>query len=136
MKTLTMLLFAATTAIVFSGCGPGVPAGKVKVTGTVLKDGAPLAISPPATGGLNFAAREGTDSGSTTIDAGGKFTVILSPGTYAVSVLAKDGVDTMDEDGKPVRATSLVKSKYESTATSGLEVTVTADGAPVAINVD
>jgi hypothetical protein len=60
----------------------------------------------------------------------------LSPGTYAVSVLAKDGVDTMDEQGTPVLAKNLVAEKFGSTETSGLEVTVDADGKPLVVAVD
>jgi hypothetical protein len=78
----------------------------------------------------------GGDSGTATIGQDGGFTVVLSPGTYAVSVLAKDGVDTMDEQGTPVLAKNLVAEKFGSTETSGLEVTVDADGKPLVVAVD
>jgi uncharacterized protein (DUF2141 family) len=135
-KSKSMLVVATLAAVVVAGCSADVPDGKVRVKGAVLKGGAPLAIVPPATGGLNFTAQEGTEAQSATIDAKGEFSVILSPGTYAVSVMAKDGVDTMDENGKQILAKNLVDRKYESTATSGLEVTVTSDGAPVTIEVE
>jgi len=118
------------------GCEPAVPAGKVKATGLVQVGGAPLAIAPPATGSLNFAAKQGSESGTATIGPDGSFSVILAPGTYAVAILAKDGIDTMDEKGSPIIAKSLVAEKYGSTATSGLEVTVTPGGPPIAIAVE
>jgi hypothetical protein len=118
------------------GCEPAVPAGKVKATGIVRVGGAPLSIAPPATGSLNFAAKQGGESGTASIGPDGSFSVILSPGIYAVAVIAKDGIDTMDENGTPVVAKSLVAEKYGSTATSGLEVTVTQGGAPLTLSVE
>ncbi len=50
--------------------------------------------------------------------------------------MAKDGVDTMDENGEQILAKNLFDRKYESTATSRLEVTVSSDGAPVMIEVE
>ncbi|NBU41237.1 MAG: hypothetical protein EBS51_10645 [Planctomycetia bacterium] len=117
-------------------CAPSLPAGKVRVKGVVKRGGAPLGIVPPATGSLNFAGTAGGDSGTAPIGQDGGFTVVLSPGTYAVSVLAKDGVDTMDEQGTPVLAKNLVAEKFGSTETSGLEVTVDADGKPLVVAVD
>jgi hypothetical protein len=42
----------------------------------------------------------------------------------------------MDEQGTPVLAKNLVAEKFGSTETSGLEVTVDADGKPLVVAVD
>lgn len=117
------------------GCAPAVPAGKVRAVGVVRRGDTPLAIAPPATGTINFAGQGGGDSGTAAIGPDGGFSVVLSPGTYAVAVIAKDGVDTMDASGTAIPAKNLVAEKYGSTATSGLEVTIGADG-PLTIVVD
>lgn len=135
MKNLMHSMALLSVVCLVAACAPSVPAGKVRVTGVVTVGGAPLSILPPATGALNFAGISGSDSGTAPIGKDGSFAVVLSPGTYAVSILAKDGADTMNEQGAPVPARSLVAEKYGSTETSGLEVTVDAKGTPLAIAV-
>lgn len=110
------------------GCGPRLPAGKVRVAGTVTYDSQPLAADA-----VVFAAAQGTESMSARVRADGGFTVVLTPGEYAVSVLAKDGPDTMDEKGNVTVAPSLIPKKYTSPTTSGLAVVVTKDARPLSI---
>lgn len=131
MHSTALLSVVCLTA----ACAPSVPEGKVRVTGVVTVGGGPLSIVPPATGALNFAGTSGSDSATALIGKEGGFAVVLSPGTYAVSVLAKDGVDTMNDQGAPVPARSLVAEKYGSTETSGLAVTVDSKGTPLVIAV-
>ena len=104
----------------FSGCKQGGPEGTLAVTGSVRSAGAPI-----TQGTVNFVGKDNISaSGTAAIGAEGKFQVNLPPGTYRVAVIAKDGVDTMDEKGTPVVAKSLVPEKYSSIETSGLEATV------------
>ena len=120
---------AALVLAIVAGCnaGPKGPAGAVKVSGKVTCGGEPL-----PTGTLIFQGGGGT-SVTARIEKGGAFTTMLMPGDHTVVVTAKDGVDTMDETGKPVPAKSLVPEKYSSGNTSGLTVTVTAKGDPLTI---
>lgn len=134
MKSIRQSIASAViVGLMTVACAPSVPAGKVKAVGVVKRGEAPLAIRPPATGTINFAGQG--DSGTAVIGQDGGFSVVLAPGTYAVAVIAKDGVDTMDDSGTAISARSLVAEKYGSTATSGLEVTIGAAG-PLTILVD
>jgi hypothetical protein len=112
-----------------SGCGKKVvgPAGSVPVSGKITCGGEAV---PQGT--IIFQADKG---GSVTvkIGSGGTFKTMLVPGEHLVVVNAKDGVDTMDETGKPVPARSLVPEKYASGNTSGLKVTVSPKGDPLTI---
>lgn len=135
MKKFLHSMALLSVVCLTAACAPSVPEGKVRVTGVVTMGGAALSIVPPATGALNFAGTSGSDSGTAPIGKDGSFAVVLSPGPYAVSILAKDGADTMNEQGAPVPARSLVAEKYASTETSGLEVTVDSKGTPLVIAV-
>lgn len=116
--------------MITSGCGPSVPAGKVRVPGTVTFDGHPLAADI-----VTLASTSTSESGAAKPDSRGRFELILSPGAYAVAVVAKDGTDTMDEDGTPILALSHIPERYERISTSGLHVVVTPDGQPIAISI-
>lgn len=118
-RAVTLGLLAALVA---GGCTQaGGPVGSLVVTGTVRSDGKTV---PQGT--VNFAAREGAASGTAAIGLDGKFKVNLLPGDYRVAVIARDGVDTMDGSGNPVKAKNLVPEKYASIQTSGLDVTINA----------
>ena len=120
--SVRVMTLGLLSALVVGGCNrAGGPAGTVSVSGTVRSAGKTI-----VQGTVNFAAKEGAASGTAAIGAEGKFTVKLLPGAYRVAVIAKDGVDTMDEKGNPVTAKSLVPEKYASIATSGLEAKVSA----------
>ncbi|MFM8893366.1 MAG: hypothetical protein ACKOTB_17430 [Planctomycetia bacterium] len=123
---------AAVVLAIVAGCsaGPKGPAGAVKVSGKVTCGGDPL-----PTGTVIFQGGGGT-SVTARIEKGGTFTTMLMPGEHSVVVNAKDGVDTMDETGKPVPAKSLVPEKHSSGSTSGLTVTVTAKGDPLTISLE
>jgi len=112
-----------------AGCGKKIagPAGSVPVAGKITCGGEAV---PQGT--IIFQADKG---GSVTvkIGSGGTFQTMLVPGEHLVVVNAKDGVDTMDETGKPVPARSLVPEKYASGKTSGLKVTVSPKGDPLTI---
>ena len=123
------LAIACVAGVVLAGCGKKAvgPAGSVAVSGTITCGGEPV-----PQGSIIFQQQ---DKGSVTakIAAGGTFQTMLVPGEHLVVVNAKDGIDTMDENGKPVPARSLVPEKYSSGKTSGLKVTVTPKGDPVTI---
>ena len=123
------LAVALLTAASLAGCGKKVvgPAGSVPVAGKITCGGEAV---PQGT--IIFQADKG---GSVTvkIGSGGTFKTMLVPGEHLVVVNAKDGVDTMDETGKPMPARSLVPEKYASGKTSGLKVTVTPKGDPLTI---
>ena len=122
---------ACVFALLLSGCGgdsvKGIP-NLTPVTGTVKFEGKPVAtgmitfspVDPKSAGG---AVSGKIESGSyrlmtSATDAG------ALPGDYKVAVVAKQGVDTMDKDGKPVPAKNLVPDKYSSIETSELTATV------------
>ena len=112
------------------GCkGSGGPDGSIAVTGSVSSEG-----SAVTTGTVHFVGKDSGASGSAAIGAEGQFEVHLKPGTYQVTVIAKDGVDTMDEDGNPVVAKSLVPEKYASIETSDLEVQISDSNNTVALD--
>lgn len=123
-----ILVGVVLAAVAGGGCGPRLPAGKVRVTGTVTYRAQPLAADA-----VGFTAKQGTESMSAKVGPDGGFAVVLTPGEYAVAVLAKDGADRMDEKGNVTVAPSLIPVKYTSPHTSGLAVVVTKDAQPLAI---
>lgn len=100
----------------------------MRVTGTVTYQSQPLAADA-----VGFFAKQGTESMSAKVGPDGGFAVVLSPGEYMVSVLAKDGPDRMDEKGNVTVASSRIPAKYASPQTSGLGAVVTKDAKPLSI---
>jgi hypothetical protein len=123
---------ALVTSLLFVGCGPGTPAGKVKLTGNVTCDGKPL------NGGyINFAAKQGTANGSAGISADGAFTVFLVPGDYDVAVNDNSGMRPPEAaSGRPTYIPSGIHKRFTSADTSGISVTAAADSKPVTIAVE
>ena len=123
---------AVVTSLLLVGCGPGTPAGKVKLTGNVTCDGKPL------NGGyINFAAKQGTAKGSAGIAAAGAFSVFLVPGDYDVAVNDNSGMRPPDAaSGRPTYIPSGIHKRFTSANTSGLSVTAVADSKPVTIAVE
>ena len=123
---------ALLTGLLLVGCGPGTPAGKVKLTGNVTCDGKPL------NGGyINFAAKQGTANGSAGIAADGAFSVFLVPGDYDVAVNDNSGMRPPDAaSGRPTYIPSGIHKRFTSANTSGLSVTAVADSKPVTIAVE
>ena len=125
--------------IVLAGCGPGVPAGTVKLTGTVTFDGKPLVAGVFNNGIILFAAKEDNASGSAALSPDGAFTVYLAPGEYDVAV-RDDGGTMSRESGKPGSRPAyypvVIPARYTSANTSGLSVTAAADSKPVTIAVE
>jgi hypothetical protein len=113
-------------ALSAGGCGPRLPAGKVRVTGTVTYQS-----QPPAAYGIGFVAKQGTESMTAAVGADGRFAVVLTPGEYTAWVL--DKLKQMDENGNVIVAPSLIPAKYTSPSTSGLDVVVTKDAKPLSI---
>jgi len=128
------LILAASlvTGLLLVGCGPGTPAGKVKLIGNVTCDGKPL------NGGyINFAAKQGTANGSAGISADGAFTVFLVPGDYDVAVNDNSGMRPPDTaSGRPTFIPSGIHKRFTSANTSGLSVNAAADSKPVTIAVE
>lgn len=113
-------LFLASLAgiLLVAGCGPRVPAGKVRFAGTVTRNNGPVTA-----GGVNFLAVEGTETGTGKIGPDGSFVAILSPGTFKVAVNAsKAQVD--EKTGRANGLEWLVPQKYADVRTSGLSITV------------
>jgi hypothetical protein len=117
--------------VVVSGCTKPLPPGKVRLNGVVEVEGKKL-----TSGIVHFFAKAGADSGASSITPDGRFSVVLSPGDYGVAVIAKDGIDRMEDNGKPVFAKSLIAEKYSSTTTSELTVSVSQGCGPVTIAVE
>jgi len=114
------VLVMAWLALLAIGCGKPLPAGMVRVTGTVLLDGMPLKSD---TGALNFTAKEGSKTGATRVRPDGGFSVDLVPGEYLVAVRVTDCYDSLGEPGKPARvAKSLIPARYNDPAESGITV--------------
>ena len=127
------LFGVSTVAIAFlflasAGCTDRSPDGTVPVKGSVLVEGSPLKLGPPAGGAVNFQSSDNGPSGTARIGTDGSYVVRLRPGRYAVAVWAKDGHDTMEKQAK-----SLIPEKYASSRTSGIEVEVPAKGGNVDI---
>src|SRR5437879_12901857 len=78
---LGMLVLSGAIGVIAGGCGSGSagPAGEVKVTGSVTKDGKGL-------DGVNvgFDAADPKQAKGTLTDANGKFATTLKPGSYTV----------------------------------------------------
>lgn len=132
------LASAGMIGIVLAGCGPGVPAGKVKLTGTVTFDGKPLVAGVFNSAAVNFAAKQGNASGAAGISPEGAFTVYLVPGEYDVAV--RDNGGTMRAPDKPGSPPAyypvVIPVRYTSADTSGIYVTAAADSKPVTIAIE
>jgi hypothetical protein len=133
------LASAGMIGILLAGCGPGVPAGKVKLTGTVTFDGKPLVAGVLNGAVINFAAKEGNASGSAAVSPEGAFTVYLEPGEYDVAVRDNGGT----ERGAPAASGGqrefypvVIPARYNSADTSGISVTAAADSKPVTIAIE
>lgn len=124
---------AAVVAIgLIVGCGPGTPAGKVKLTGTVTCDGKLL-----EGGVINFVAKQGTANGSAGISQKGDFTVFLVPGEYDVAVRDNSGLRPPDTaKGPPIFIPRVVPERFTSANSSGLSVTAATDSKPVTIAIE
>ena len=124
----------AMLCLCITGCGGG-PAkdadpSLVPASGTVSMAGKPLAFgtirlvmegSPGVT--ASGEIKEGHFTLMTTVSAPG-----ARPGNYKVSITARDGVDTMDANGKPVPAKSLIPERYENVDSSNLKATIEKGG--------
>lgn len=133
------LASAGLIGSLLAGCGPGAPAGTVKLTGTVTFDGKPLVAGVFNNGIILFAAKEGNASGSAALSPDGAFTVYLVPGEYDVAV-RDDGGTMSRESGKPGSRPAyypvVIPARYTSADKSGLSVTAAADSKPVTIAVE
>jgi hypothetical protein len=132
------LASAGMIGIVLTGCGPGVPAGTVKLTGTVTFDGKPLVAGVFNSGIITFAAKEGNASGSAAISPEGAFTVYLVPGEYDVAVRDNGGTMSPPEQpgSRPGYYPVVIPARYTSADKSGLSLTAAADSKPVTIAVE
>lgn len=133
------LASAGLIGILLAGCGPGVPAGKVKLTGTVTFDGKPLVAGVLNGAVINFAAKEGNASGSAAVSPEGAFTVYLEPGEYIVAVRDNGGTERASatgSDGEREFYPVVIPARYTSGNTSGISVTAAADSKPVTIAIE
>jgi hypothetical protein len=117
-----------------SGCGGSEP-GLVKVSGKITLDGGAF----PKEGLINFTASGGLDQplrpGSAKFGPDGAFTAMsfdpgdgLYPGTYKLSVDCLDAPPTIGNDGRMIGGKSLIPAKFQNPETSGLTLTVPAEG--------
>lgn len=119
-------------ASAFPGCGPRVPAGKVLMTGRVTIDGSSLPAGHRSF--LLLQQREGRATGTAVIAPDGSFQVLLDPGAYGVVIDAKDGLDTVDSEGRVRVAKSVINARYDSLNTSGLSLAAVEGAEPVEID--
>jgi len=117
------------------GCGPKLPGGKVKITGTVMLDGSPLICEGEGESFVNLSAKTGGKGGAARFDRGtGTFEMVLKPGDYTATVRATDGFEVEDEKrGTVTPAKSLIPGKYNSPGNSDVMVTVLPSGGEVSI---
>jgi hypothetical protein len=133
------LASAGLIGILLAGCGPGEPAGKVKLSGTVTFDGKPLVAGVLHGGVINFAAKQGNGSGSAAVSPEGAFTVYLEPGDYIVAVRDNGGTERASpaaSGGQRELYPVVIPARYNSADTSGISVTAAADSKPVTIAIE
>ena len=133
--TTFSLISLAGISLILSGCGNGLPAGKVKAMGQVLLDGQPITHDGDGIFIVNLASKENSNTSTARFDkADGTFEIIIEPGEYIASVTATDGFDQDDEKrGRVIPAKSLVPKKYNSLDTSDAAVIVPANGGEILI---
>lgn len=117
------------------GCGPKLPAGKVKISGTVMLDGSPLNCEGEGESFVNLSAKSGSKGGAARFDrATGTFEMVVESGDYTAIVRATDGFEVEDEKrGTITPAKSLIPEKYNSPDNSDASVTVPPTGGKVNI---
>ena len=137
-QTWLRLASAGIIVVVLAGCGPGVPAGKVKLTGTVTFDGKPLVAGVLNSPVINFAAKQGNASGAAALSPEGAFTVYLVPGEYDVAVRDNGGTMRPPEQpgSPPTYYPVVIPARYNSSDTSGISVTAAAGSKPVTIAIE
>ena len=123
------------SALVLTGCGNGLPAGKVKATGKVLLDGQPITHSGDGLFIVNLANKNNSNTSTARFDkTDGSFEIIIEPGEYIASVTATDGFDQDDEiRGRVIPAKSFVPKKYHSLDTSDATVLVPKNGGEIVV---
>jgi len=133
--TIFSLISLAGISLILSGCGNGLPAGKVRATGKVLLDGQPITHTGDGLFIVNLASKENSNTSTARFDkTDGTFEIIIEPGEYNASVTATDGFDQDDERrGRVIPAKSLVPEKYKSLDTSDAVVVVPANGGEILV---
>ena len=123
------------SALVLTGCGNGLPVGKVKATGKVLLDGQPITHSGDGLFIVNLANKNNSNTSTARFDkTDGSFEIIIEPGDYIASVTATDGFDQDDEiRGRVIPAKSFVPKKYHSLDTSDATVLVPKNGGEIVV---
>ena len=123
------------SAFVLTGCGNGLPAGKVKATGKVLLDDQPITHSGDGLFIVNLANKNNSNTSTARFDkTDGSFEIVIEPGEYIASVTATDGFDQDDEKrGRVIPAKSLVPKKYNSLDTSDATVLVPDNGGEILV---
>lgn len=122
-----MLSFVVASLLSVSGCGGG--GGQVrneklaKVSGVVTYKGKPVdAGTVNLTNPMNGFAASGE------IELAGKFTITLVPvGDYRVSISPPAPKEAIDESKLPPAATD-IPAKFQNPASSGLQLSVPAEG--------
>lgn len=110
--------WAAVAVLIAVGCGPSIPAGKVRFEGRVsLANGEPVGY-----GGVNFAAIEGIETGTAKLRPDGSFVAVLSPGRFHVAVNASKSTIDAKSGGPGVEW--LLPQKFADVATSKLSIDV------------
>ncbi|MGA1618165.1 MAG: hypothetical protein ACO37F_06585 [Pirellulales bacterium] len=133
--TIFSLISLAGISLILSGCGNGLPAGKVRAMGKVLLDGQPITHTGDGLFIVNLASKENSNTSTARFDkTDGTFEIIIEPGEYIASVTATDGFDQDDERrGRVIPAKSLVPEKYKSLDTSDAAVVVPANGGEILV---
>ena len=130
-----VVLGLAVSLLATVGCGPKLPGGKVKITGTVMLDGSPLISEGDGESFVNLSAATGGKGGAARFDrATGSFEMVVEPGNYTATVRATDGFEVEDEKrGTVTPAKSLIPKKYGSPDNSDAKVIVPSSGGEVSI---
>lgn len=101
------------------GCGPRVPDGMAVVSGLISYNG-----SPVRRGAVHFIPVDRTQAVAARIDRG-RFTVVMRPMDYRLSVTADAQPELLDEKtGRLIPRVVLVPAKYGNVETSGLSATL------------
>ena len=130
-RFIVLPLFGVCFVMVLAGCGATGP-DLVEVTGTVTLDGQPVDGAV-----VGFRPSEGTPAAATT-DATGKFTLRVSVGQCAITVIKSEtvgggAVAGADETAQEVQTKSLLPIKYSAAQGSGLTADVQRGMAPLTL---
>ena len=82
---VSALVLGLGCMVLVSGCGRGVPAGKVRVIGQITLDGTPLTHAGEGMFLVNLASNENTETAAAQFDpASGEFSLVIARLSYGL----------------------------------------------------